>query len=112
MPGAGCAALKKGWKPGWVVVAVDSLAVGSERELRDAIDQRLRGSGHCYQVHCRVDEASAKAWVRRGQACMKLHQYAAARKNLTRACTLAPSSRTPTSTAATPGQTSLLWLPR
>ena len=39
------------------------------------------------------DEQSAKAWYRRGQACLKLGQHEAARKNLTRACQLAPGSR-------------------
>ena len=40
-----------------------------------------------------LDEQSAKAWYRRGQACLKLGQHEAARKNLTRACQLAPGSR-------------------
>uniref|UniRef100_A0A7S0ITX1 Uncharacterized protein n=1 Tax=Calcidiscus leptoporus TaxID=127549 RepID=A0A7S0ITX1_9EUKA len=40
-----------------------------------------------------LDDGAAKAWYRRGQACMMLHQYGVARKNLTRAATLLPSSR-------------------
>ena len=40
-----------------------------------------------------LDAQSAKAWFRRGQACLKLGQHEAARKNLTRACQLAPGSR-------------------
>uniref|UniRef100_A0A7S4C1E6 Uncharacterized protein n=1 Tax=Chrysotila carterae TaxID=13221 RepID=A0A7S4C1E6_CHRCT len=40
-----------------------------------------------------IDDGSAKAWFRRGQACMALQQFGAARKNLTRAATLLPSSR-------------------
>ena len=58
----GCAALKKGFKAGWVIVAVDSLLVSSEAELRAAVDARLaRGGGHFYAVHCRVDDRSAEA---------------------------------------------------
>jgi hypothetical protein len=40
-----------------------------------------------------LDDASTKAWFRRGQACMCLGQYDAAVRNLTRACKLAPASR-------------------
>ena len=40
-----------------------------------------------------LDEANGKAWFRRGQACMALQQYAAARRNLGRAAQLLPSSR-------------------
>ena len=40
-----------------------------------------------------LDDQAGKAWYRRGQACMALGQYGAARKNLTRAATLLPSSR-------------------
>ena len=40
-----------------------------------------------------LDEAHGKAWFRRGQACMALTQYAAARRNLSRAAQLLPSSR-------------------
>lgn len=40
-----------------------------------------------------MDDCAAKAWYRRGQACMALEQYSVARKNLTRAATLLPSSR-------------------
>ena len=40
-----------------------------------------------------IDEASAKAWFRRGQACSALGQYAAAMKNLLQACKLAPTSK-------------------
>lgn len=40
-----------------------------------------------------LDEQAGKAWYRRGQACMALEQYGAARKNLTRAATLLPNSK-------------------
>lgn len=40
-----------------------------------------------------IDDGAAKAWYRRGQACMKLQQFGVARKNLTRAATLNPRSR-------------------
>jgi len=40
-----------------------------------------------------LDDEAGKAWYRRGQACMALQQYGAARKNLTRAATLMPSSK-------------------
>ena len=40
-----------------------------------------------------LDEGAGKAWYRRGQACLALQQYAAARKNLGRAANLMPSSR-------------------
>ena len=40
-----------------------------------------------------LDEDSVKGWFRRGQACLALGQLDAARKDLTRACQLAPSSR-------------------
>ena len=40
-----------------------------------------------------IDETNAKAWYRRGQACMALSQFGAARKDLTRAAKLAPASR-------------------
>lgn len=40
-----------------------------------------------------LDEQAGKAWYRRGQACMALQQYSVARKNLTRAATLLPSSK-------------------
>ena len=40
-----------------------------------------------------LDDGAAKAWFRRGQACMALEQYGVARKNLVRAATLLPSSR-------------------
>ena len=40
-----------------------------------------------------LDDAHGKAWYRRGQACMALGQYAAGRRNLSRAATLLPSSR-------------------
>ncbi|KAL1500261.1 hypothetical protein AB1Y20_012929 [Prymnesium parvum] len=40
-----------------------------------------------------LDDGAAKAWYKRGQACMALEQYGAARKNLVRAATLLPSSR-------------------
>lgn len=40
-----------------------------------------------------LDEANGKAWYRRGQACMALSQFGAARRNLSRAATLLPSSR-------------------
>jgi tetratricopeptide (TPR) repeat protein len=40
-----------------------------------------------------LDDANGKAWYRRGQACMALQQYGAAKKNLGRAATLLPSSR-------------------
>lgn len=40
-----------------------------------------------------LDDEGGKAWFRRGQACMALQQYGVARKNLTRAATLLPSSR-------------------
>jgi tetratricopeptide (TPR) repeat protein len=47
-----------------------------------ACDRALEGDGD-----------AGKAWYRRGQACMALQQYAAARRNLSRAATLLPSSR-------------------
>ena len=56
----GSPALRKGFKPGWVVVAVDSLAVSTESELRAALDEYVGGAGHFYKVHCRVDDASAE----------------------------------------------------
>ena len=56
----GSPALRKGFKPGWVVVAVDSLAVSTESELRAALDECVGGAGHFYKVHCRVDDASAE----------------------------------------------------
>jgi len=40
-----------------------------------------------------LDEQAGKAWYRRGQACMALQQYGAARKNLTRAAALLPASK-------------------
>lgn len=40
-----------------------------------------------------LDESHGKAWFRRGQACIALEQYAAARRNLSRAATLLPTSR-------------------
>lgn len=40
-----------------------------------------------------LDKDAGKAWYRRGQACMALSQFAAARRNLNRAATLLPASR-------------------
>ena len=40
-----------------------------------------------------LDGKSAKAWYRRGLACMVLEQYEAARRHLTRACQLEPGNR-------------------
>ena len=60
---AGSPALKKGLKIGWVVVAVDSLAVSTESELRAALDEcvgRAEMAHHFYKVYCRVDDASAE----------------------------------------------------
>ena len=60
--------------------------------------RRLRQQRH-YEVitacdrALEMDDGAAKAWFRRGQACMALEQYGAARKNLVRAATLLPSSR-------------------
>ena len=60
---AGSPAVRKGFKPGWVVVAVDSLAVSTESELRAALDEcvgRAEMAHHFYKVYCRVDDASAE----------------------------------------------------
>ena len=65
---AGSPALKKGLKIGWVVVAVDSLAVSTESELRAALDEcvgRAEMAHHFYKVYCRVDDASADRHVGR-----------------------------------------------
>jgi len=56
----GSPTLRKGFKPGWVVVAVDSFAVSTESELRATLDECVGGAGHFYKVHCRVDDASAE----------------------------------------------------
>ena len=48
--------------------------------------------GACDRVVA-IDDCAGKAWFRRGQACMELRQFGAARKNLTRAATLLPSSK-------------------
>ena len=40
-----------------------------------------------------LDEGAAKAWFRRGQACMSIQQFGTARKNLHRAATLLPQAR-------------------
>ena len=40
-----------------------------------------------------LDEANGKAWFRRGEACIALEQYSAARKNLSRAAQLLPAAR-------------------
>lgn len=40
-----------------------------------------------------LEEKSVKAWYRRGQACMRIHQYKTARKNLVRAAELEPQNR-------------------
>jgi peptidyl-prolyl isomerase D len=40
-----------------------------------------------------LDDEAGKAWYRRGQACMAMGQYAAARKNLARAAHMIPNSK-------------------
>jgi hypothetical protein len=40
-----------------------------------------------------IDSNSVKGWYRRGQACIKIRQYAAARRNLHRAAELEPQNR-------------------
>ena len=59
---AGSPAVRKGFKPGWVVVAVDSLAVSTESEMRAALDECMRSKFHFYKVYCRVDIWSAEAF--------------------------------------------------
>ena len=59
---AGSPAVRKGFKPGWVVVAVDSLAVSTESEMRAALDECMRSKFHFYKVYCRVDIRSAEAF--------------------------------------------------
>ena len=56
------------------------------------LEQPLKAIAAC-DLATALDEKSVKAWFRRGQACLALGQVDAARKDLTRACQLAPSSR-------------------
>merc|ERR1740117_1701524 len=56
------------------------------------LEQPLKTIAAC-DLATALDEKSVKAWFRRGQACLALGQVDAARKDLTRACQLAPSSR-------------------
>jgi tetratricopeptide (TPR) repeat protein len=44
-------------------------------------------------VALEIDPLSVKGWYRRGQACMKIMQFAAARRNLHRAAELEPQNR-------------------
>lgn len=44
-------------------------------------------------VALEIDSTSVKAWFRRGQACMKICQFPAARRNLHRAAELEPQNR-------------------
>ncbi len=89
--------------------AGDGATVEDEDELRSAREMRVVCL--CNLAMCRLrqdrpydaidacdtaielDAGAGKAWYRRGQACMAMGQYAAARKNLARAATLLPSSR-------------------
>ena len=65
-----------------VNVAMCHLRLERPYEAIEAADHALK-----------LDENNGKAWYRRGQACMALSQFGAAKKNLSRAATLMPKSR-------------------